>query len=220
MEELRNIYKKRFFARRNSMNWRAPIMAKAIIGVFNPSSVIDVGCATGDIIAEIGNIDNDMVLRAVEGSDQVAEFIEPGAKYFFYMLDVRMPISLGALDLIVKTDLCMSLEVAEHIEPEYADQYIDNLCTLSDRILLTAAPPDQGGHHHVNCQPKTYWIDKFHKRGFFRGVVEEEAFKKMIEPWRHKKGIKAYYYNVLFFYKEDEEYLRRIGWWKGMISRS
>lgn len=219
MEELRNIYKKRFFARRDSMNWRKPIMGKAIVEIFHPSSIVDVGCANGDILAGIKEIDQDIVFRGIEGSDQAIEFFEPEIKNEIYILDVRYSISFRDLNLIFPADLCISLEVAEHIEPEYAEQYIDNLCSLSDRILITAAPPGQGGHHHVNCQPKEYWIDKFHARGFFRGISEEFSFKRMIEPWKHKKGIKAYYDNALYFYKEDPDYLERTGWWKEMINR-
>ena len=31
---------------------------------------------------------------------------------------------------------------------------------------MTHALPGQGGHHHVNCQPPEYWIEKMARRGY------------------------------------------------------
>jgi hypothetical protein len=57
-------------------------------------------------------------------------------------------------------DVALSFEVAEHIDPEYASMLVANLTRrLPTRVIMTAAPPGQGGIAHVNCQPKQYWID-------------------------------------------------------------
>jgi len=31
---------------------------------------------------------------------------------------------------------------------------------------MTHAVPGQAGHHHVNCQPAEYWVEKLATRGF------------------------------------------------------
>ena len=95
----------------------------------------------------------------------------------------------------------MSLEVAEHIEPEYAEQYVINLCSFGDLILLTAAPPGQGGHGHVNCQPKRYWEKLFGWNGYLRVNYYEARLRAELHPWHKKKGIKAYYDNCMVFKK-------------------
>lgn len=62
-------------------------------------------------------------------------------------------------------DLVISIEVAEHIAEEFVDHYLDTLA--NGRIVcMTAALPDQDGHHHVNCQPSQYWIEKMTTRGY------------------------------------------------------
>ena len=63
-----------------------------------------------------------------------------------------------------KFDLIWSCEVAEHINESVVDYYLD---TISNTRLLamTAAPPGDGGHHHVNCQLPDYWIDKLREKG-------------------------------------------------------
>ncbi len=65
-----------------------------------------------------------------------------------------------------KYDLAISIEVAEHIEGEFAGVFVDTLTSLSDCVVLTAAPPGQGGIAHVNEQPWEYWRDLFRARGF------------------------------------------------------
>ena len=60
----------------------------------------------------------------------------------------------------------MSLEVAEHLEEEAADNFVRQLTKISDRILFSAAIPDQGGLHHLNERPPSYWAKKFKTYGF------------------------------------------------------
>jgi len=63
-------------------------------------------------------------------------------------------------------DLALCFEVAEHIPESLSDAFLDNILRFSDRLILSAAPPNQGGHHHVNEQPKRYWVAKLAARGF------------------------------------------------------
>lgn len=53
-------------------------------------------------------------------------------------------------------DVAESLEVAEHFEAKYAQNFINLLTSLSDIIIFSAAIPLQGGTHHVNEQPPAY----------------------------------------------------------------
>ena len=65
-----------------------------------------------------------------------------------------------------KYDLCICLEVAEHLDCCISDSLISNLTLASDIILFSAAVPEQGGQHHVNERPPSYWNDKFEVKGF------------------------------------------------------
>ena len=66
---------------------------------------------------------------------------------------------------LMPVDLVWSCEVAEHIIPEKVDYYIDTL-TNGRVIAMSHALPGQDGHHHVNCQPREYWIEKITNRGY------------------------------------------------------
>jgi hypothetical protein len=96
-------------------------------------------------------------------------------------------------------DLCLCLEVAEHIEPEYAEIFVRNLTRLSNDILISIAPPGQGGHHHVNCRDIEYWDGLFNAVGLTRLDNISDKVKSEIEPWKDKPGIKAYWYNLHFY---------------------
>lgn len=192
MKHLHDIYKSSFFSRRYRLGWRVPLVCDAIIGTFNlniDSSIIDVGCAIGEYVAGFNK--RGITAEGIEGSKSAIDFFESPD---IYVLDLRKPLPLKT-----RYSLCMSLEVAEHIEPEYADQYIKNLISLSDKILITAAPPGQGGHYHVNCQDHNYWTLKFLEYGYIRKHKKESVFKSLLYKASYRKEIVCYINNVMIF---------------------
>lgn len=195
MEKLVDIYKGGFFKNRHRLNWRAPIVVDVILDIFpDVESVIDMGCATGDIVKSFLN--RGVEAYGLEGAETCLPFIEV-PKNRMLVQDLRLPIVLSQ-----RFDLVLCLEVAEHIEPEYAGQLVENMTIGSDKILTSMAPPKCLGHHHVNCQELKYWINKFNKVNYVFDLEITESFKKAFLPWGHKKGIKAYYEHVAYFYKK------------------
>lgn len=122
-------------------------------------SVVDVGCGTGawlsvfelrgtsDILGIDGGSTKDALLQITP-----KQRIQRDLEHCF-----RLPRTF---------DLCMSLEVAEHLSPTRAASFVNDLCRLSDRVLFGAAIPGQGGTHHVNEQWASYWIALFKNEGF------------------------------------------------------
>lgn len=76
------------------------------------------------------------------------------------------PNNISIIEGIKPFCLAQSLEVAEHLDMFYAENFIDLLTNLSDIVLFSAAIPFQSGTHHINCQPPQYWADKFAARGY------------------------------------------------------
>jgi hypothetical protein len=56
--------------------------------------------------------------------------------------------------------------VAEHLNQNVADTFVDSLCRHSDVVLFSAAVPGQGGTHHVNEQWPSYWAARFSAREY------------------------------------------------------
>ena len=124
------------------------------------TSVLDVGCASGTWLATWRRAEVEDVL-GVDG-DYVDRngLIIP--EELFQAADLSETLSLGR-----QFDLVQSLEVAEHIEAQNADRFVANLIEHSrGLILFSAAPPGQGGEHHVNEQPYDYWRRRFGRYGY------------------------------------------------------
>ena len=193
MKPLTEIYKEKFFTRRYKLSWRAPVFCDAVQSCLRFDSYIDVGCAIGDIVAEFQRRNVDAC--GIEGSEHCVPYLEAT---MVHIMDVRLPISMGRT-----YDLVTCLEVVEHIEPEYEEQLIQNLVNLTGVwLLISAAPPGQRGHYHVNCQPHSYWEQKFKEKGLIKHDVGTQLIKDRLEPWKQKDGIKAFYKNLLLFRDE------------------
>lgn len=189
MKPLEDIYKPGFFARRDKFEWRAVYIADVLEKLFpKMASYVDVGCATGDIVREMHKRDYDA--WGIEGSKSCFPYRVTNR---LIIKDLREPFTMR------KFSVCTCLEVAEHIEPEYSDIFVANLVRLSDIIILSAAPPGQGGHYHVNCQPFGYWMKKFDKHNYQHLPVKSKLWREGLSPWASKPGIKAFYQNTEIF---------------------
>jgi len=194
MKPLDEIYKPGFFKRRDSLSWRAPIICEPVIEILRPGSVIDVGCAIGDLVEYF--LEKELDAYGLEGTENIIPWLKI-SQWRLYFKDLRTEI-----DLEKKFDLVTCFEVFEHIEPEYADILLANLTRMSDRLLISAAPPGQGGHYHVNCQPIIYWIEKFAKLGYRPDMCIVADIRERLAPWKHKPGVKAIYQNLAYFERQ------------------
>ena len=98
--------------------------------------------------------------------------------------------------------MAFCLEVAEHIENKYSKRLVENLIKLSNCVVFTAAPPGQGGHFHINEQPKEFWIGIFNEYGYYLNVQTTEKLKLEMQ-----KGNILWWYskNLMCFKKNAQE---------------
>jgi hypothetical protein len=90
-------------------------------------------------------------------------------------------------------DLAVSLEVAEHLRPECAQQFVTFLTALAPIVLFSAAIPFQDGTAHINEQWPDYWT------GLFRGqdYVVVDCLRRRI--WQNSNVRWWYAQNLLLF---------------------
>ncbi|MBU2052597.1 class I SAM-dependent methyltransferase [Patescibacteria group bacterium] len=153
--------------------------------------MVDVGCAIGDLVAEW--LKRGVDAMGIEGSHAAKPYLMAPEESILFA-DLRDP-----LPQLRKFDLCTCFEVAEHIEPEYADIFVKSITGLSDRILISLAPPNQAGTHHVNCRSIGYWMEIFDAFGFKMDGNVRRTIRSELCALRHKPGIRAIYFNVAYF---------------------
>lgn len=132
-----------------------------LMKMFNPTSVIDVGCGLGTFLHEFHN----NCVKTIHGIDGSWANKELLSKYIslenFEEVDLEKPY-YGEQ----KYDLAICLEVAEHLKPESASTIVNTLTNLSDVIVFSAAVPFQGGMNHINEQWSSYWEELFEQHNY------------------------------------------------------
>ena len=146
----------------------------AVIEAFAPRTVLDVGCGVGLAIQYMETRGLECV--GLEGSS--AAIARSPVSHRIRLADLNRPV-----DLSRRFDLVWSYEVAEHIHPTFTATFLDTLCRHGDRLVLSAARPGQGGRGHFNEQPKSYWIDLLHRRGFAFDGPRSEALQRLPEEY-------------------------------------
>jgi SAM-dependent methyltransferase len=127
-----------------------------VVRGWRPRHVVDVGCGQGVWAAAFEAMG--VPTLAIDGEHVRREQVL-APTFLAWDLARRLPV-------IGRFDLCVCLEVAEHLPATAAGTLVESLTEASDRILFSAAVPGQGGTGHVNEQPHEYWIEHFERLGF------------------------------------------------------
>ena len=61
-------------------------------------------------------------------------------------------------------DVAYCFEVAEHVPEPLGRKLVEFIASQAPQVVFTAASPGQLGMGHINCHPKSYWIDRFAER--------------------------------------------------------
>lgn len=124
-------------------------------------SVIDFGCATGLYLKPFSACG--CWVLGLDGEPTAGKLLDLGE---FELCDLREPHDPFISFLGKPYSLALCIEVAEHLQPEYADTLVDTVASSADVIFWSAARPGQGGENHYNEQHKGYWLEKFYARDF------------------------------------------------------
>ena len=182
-----SIYNQAFYAERNTRTRHAAeaVLSK-VLGYFPEiGSAVDIGCGVGTwlhVVQQQGVAE----IQGVDGPWVDTQFLEiPRECFRSCNFQDGIVIDLGR-----RYDLAISLEVAEHIDPAWAEDFVRLLTRLSDIVLFSAAVPGQGGLGHVNEQWPSYWVDLFAAQGYqCKDVLRSRIWSDGAIPWWYRQNI-------------------------------
>lgn len=191
------IYDRQFFAQlgvANEVYARAcAVIAGEIAQRFAPRTAVDWGCgaalhaaalaARGVDVLGVDGVLVDDDLRAPGVSIEVADLTQP-------IEPPRVPDSY---------DLSLCIDVLEHIDERHADQALRNLTRGAGLVILSCAPPHQGGHHHVNEQPRRYWIARMAGLGWYYDRPATGAMERALSAMRDQLPWSWMFHNLCIY---------------------
>lgn len=154
-----------------------PFLANALKEFFaleNIKTIVDFGCGLGKYTKLLNND-----VTKCDGFDG-----NPNTRKLTYnmcnVLDLSEPVVMEK-----PYDWVLSLEVGEHLPPQYEGIFIDNICNNTKYgIVLSWAVKGQGGKGHFNEQNNDYVIDKVESKGFkYDGLVSKSIREQSSLSW-------------------------------------
>lgn len=178
----------------NSYQW----IAKSIVEMFSPKSVVDIGCGRGQLLSALKK--RGVVCRGLEYSSAALNICRQNS------LDVtKFDLELDMLPKDFRADVVISTEVAEHLPERCADRFVGILCAIADNVVMTAAEPARtwediaAAHDHVNEQPKQYWIAKFADKGF---KYDEYTSIQLCTEWKGRQVLRFFVERLMVFCRQ------------------
>ena len=157
-------------------------LAQYIKNVYNPKTVLDVGCGPGTYVYSLRNVGVDAFGLDIDERTIGKEYLK----------------NQSLLDIVnEKAELVLCIEVAEHIDESLEDKVVEKVVSSVEKTLIwTAAVPGQGGIGHINCKNKEEWAEKIEKSGLIRNYEKEAELIEYISQGYHMGWFKN---NVMVF---------------------
>lgn len=150
-------------------------VAQRIVDLFNPTTVLDAGCACGYLVAAL----RDLGVQAYgfDISKYAISKVREDVQEFCFEHSITKPLPSRVPETY---DLVVVTEVLEHLFPEEGELAIENLCKYSDTIVFSSTPSDVEDRTHVNVQQPEYWAEMFYNNSFAKNFIFDMT---TLSPW-------------------------------------
>lgn len=149
------------------------------------NTLLDIGCGPGGMVEFSRNIGFDS--DGIDGDYSLKRNIEILLHDF----------TKGPYPHNKVYDLGYSCEFVEHVEEQFIENYMSSFSACK-HIVMTYAPPETPGYHHVNCNTKDYWISQFSK---YNLIYDEKITREIKESSTMERDF--FRKNGLYFKNEN-----------------
>lgn len=153
-------------------------------------SIVDMGCGLGKYVKLFR--DEGKEAYGFDGIENVEEI----SKGVVYQQDLTKRFAHN--DIVEKIgwmDVAICIEVGEHIPAEHSWTFIDNICSVSSKLLIVSwAVPGQRGSGHISCHTPEWVVAQVTSRSW--GFDEERT------QWARRICGRGFKNKILVF--EDE----------------
>jgi len=195
--DLPEIYDRRFFTEYGSAN---PVYARCCATIaeeiarrFQPRTAVDWGCGAGLHVAALQQLGVDAI--GIDGVVLPQDLRAPHVE--IRCADLRDPMRDGLVP--ASYDLSLCLDVLEHLPEADAQRATETITRGAQLLVLSCAPPGQGGHHHVNEQPRRHWIARLAAIGWSYSRRETGALESTFLARREALPLSWMYHNLCVY---------------------
>jgi len=157
----------------------------------NVKSLVDFGCGMGNYVKTFQT--NNINAIGFDGNPNTPELTNNLCR----VLDLSVPTKFDE-----PFDWVMSLEVGEHLPPQFEDIFINNLHNNNKYgIVLSWAIEGRGGHGDYNNRNNDYIKSKICELGYINDIESENKLRKDSSLSWFKKTIMVF--RKTYYYKQD-----------------
>jgi SAM-dependent methyltransferase len=163
----------------------AQVIIPIILSLFSIKSVVDVGCGVG---AWLSTFESHGVTDylGIDGAWVPNDMLRIPKDRF-------LAVDLKAISDIGQFDMAISLEVAEHLPENCADQFVNALVRAAPIVVFSAAIPYQGGIAHINEQLQSYWKEKFVRHGYVAvDCIRPQVYQRSDVSFWYRQNVIVY----------------------------
>jgi glycosyltransferase involved in cell wall biosynthesis len=165
-------------------------------------SLLDVGCSSGNFIKLVSENFPSIDCKGLEVFEFLKESASQSIKDKIFIEDLRFPIHAK----FPMSELVVCLEVAEHIDPNSLDDFVNNLKLLTSKYLImswsSSYPPPDAPPQHLAPLRKSHYRKIIRKFGF-----TEDAFltSQLIHRAKLEPFFQTWWLDSIIVWKKNNE---------------
>lgn len=115
-------------------------LSRVLSNTFEFTSLFDAGCRDGQLLFEVYKQDQSKVVRGCDYFQWCLDAADPLVSPMVYQWDLRDRIEESSYDIVT------CFEVAEHIDKDYCDVFLENLRLMTNKYMIITWS-DSGGEN-------------------------------------------------------------------------